>query len=396
MQRYFDMGAIKQKKGPIRLRAKKLKDGSQSLYLDYYSGGVRKYEFLKLYLVPGRSAQNDETLRTAEAYKAQKIVELQNGEYGFSNSRILSKMNFVEYMRSLSAEAKKRGTSTYQTYDNGINHFIQYAGENVEIGKIDKDFCKGFVAYLKKAVTLPPKRNDRKPIKKKNFTPKPLSPHTQYDYFGIFTAALNKAVREDIIKFNPVSKMEPKDKPSKPASNRSYLTMPEVRALAAVTPQNDYEKAILPAFLFSCFCGLRLSDVEELTWGRIKTMSDGSKQVDLTQVKTKEKLYLPLSDNALKVMPAKGQAKESDKVFNLPKRCMIQKYLRKMIERAGIDKPITFHCARHTFATLDLAYGADLYTVSKLLGHKRVTTTQVYAKIVDESKRKAVDLIPAL
>ena len=241
------MGAIKQKKGPIRLRAKKLKDGSQSLYLDYYSGGVRKYEFLKLYLVPGRSAQNDETLRTAEAYKAQKIVELQNGEYGFSNSRILSKMNFVEYMRSLSAEAKKRGTSTYQTYDNGINHFIQYAGENIEIGKIDKDFCKGFVAYLKKAVTLPPKRNDRKPIKKKNFTPKPLSPHTQYDYFGIFTAALNKAVREDIIKFNPVSKMEPKDKPSKPASNRSYLTMPEVRALAAVTPQNDYEKVILPA-----------------------------------------------------------------------------------------------------------------------------------------------------
>ena len=75
---------------------------------------------------------------------------------------------------------------------------------------------------------------------------------------------------------------------------------------------------------------------------------------------------------------------------------MIQKYLKKMIERAGIDKPITFHCSRHTFATLDLAYGADLYTVSKLLGHKRVTTTQVYAKIVDESKRKAVDLIPAL
>lgn len=129
---------------------------------------------------------------------------------------------------------------------------------------------------------------------------------------------------------------------------------------------------------------------------KIKTMSDGTRQVDLTQVKTKEKLYLPLSDNALKVMPERGKAKDSDSVFNLPKRCMIQKYLKKMIERAGIDKPITFHCSRHTFATLDLAYGADLYTVSKLLGHKRVTTTQVYAKIVDESKRKAVDLIPAL
>lgn len=67
-----------------------------------------------------------------------------------------------------------------------------------------------------------------------------------------------------------------------------------------------------------------------------------------------------------------------------------------MIARARIEKKITFHCARHTFATLDLAYGADLYTVSKLMGHKRITTTQIYAKIVDESKRKAVDLIPAL
>lgn len=394
------MRTAKQSKEPIRLREKQLKDGSKSLYLDYYFNGVRKYEFLKLYLVPPRTPvdkdKNAETLRTANAYKAQKIVELQNGEFGFSNARVRSQMNFVEYMRALSAEAKKRGTSTYQTYDNGINHFIAYAGENVEIGHIDKTFCLGFVAYLKRAKTLPPKRNDRKPIKKKNFTPKPLSPHTQYDYFGIFTAALNKAVREDIIKFNPVSKMEPKDKPSKPASNRQYLTMQEIRSLAALTPENAYEKAVLPAFLFSCFCGLRLSDIEALTWGKIKTMSDGTKQVDLTQIKTQEKLYLPLSANALKVMPEEGKAKYSDLVFNLPKRCMIQKYLRIMIARAGIEKNITFHCARHTFATLDLAYGADLYTVSKLMGHKRITTTQIYAKIVDESKRKAVDLIPAL
>ncbi len=190
--------------------------------------------------------------------------------------------------------------------------------------------------------------------------------------------------------------MEPEDKPSKPASNRQYLTMQEIRSLAALTPENAYEKAVLPAFLFSCFCGLRLSDIEALTWGKIKTMSDGTKQVDLTQIKTRGKLYLPLSANALKVMPEKGKAKYSDLVFNLPKRCMIQKYLRIMIARAGIEKNITFHCARHTFATLDLAYGADLYAVSKLMGHKRITTTQIYAKIVDESKRKAVDLIPAL
>ena len=121
---------------------------------------MRQYEFLKLYLVPERSGvekdKNAETLRTANAYKAQKIVELQNGEFGFSNARLRCQMNFVDYMRSLSKKAKERGTSTYQTYDNGINHFIKYAGDQVEIGSIDKEFCMGFVSYLKRAKTLPP------------------------------------------------------------------------------------------------------------------------------------------------------------------------------------------------------------------------------------------------
>ncbi len=70
--------------------------------------------------------------------------------------------------------------------------------------------------------------------------------------------------------------------------------------------------------------------------------------------------------------------------------------LRTLVKKAEISKHVTFHVARHTFATLTLSYGADLYTVSKLLGHSNVRTTQIYAKIVDESKRKAVNMIPKL
>ena len=74
----------------------------------------------------------------------------------------------------------------------------------------------------------------------------------------------------------------------------------------------------------------------------------------------------------------------------------ITKRLAKWINTANITKRITFHCARHTFATLLLTFGTDIYTVSKLLGHRNITTTQVYAKIIDTKKQTAVETIPKL
>ena len=94
-------------KEPIRLRTKRLSNGNLSIYLDFYRNGVREYEFLKLYLIPeknkGDKMQNEETLRTANAIKAQRIVALQNEEYGFSMGN-KAKVNFIEYMR-LQAES---------------------------------------------------------------------------------------------------------------------------------------------------------------------------------------------------------------------------------------------------------------------------------------------------
>ena len=114
--------------------------------------------------------------------------------------------------------------------------------------------------------------------------------------------------------------------------------------------------------------------------------------------KTGKSITIPLSDNALKWLPEReGNLPESRIFYKLPDQVNnADVRLRTLIKKAGISKHVTFHVARHSFATLTLTYGADLYTVSKLLGHANIRTTQVYAKIVDESKRKAVNLIPKL
>ncbi len=393
-------------KEPIRLRAKRLSNGNQSLYLDYYHKGTRQYEFLKLYLIPERTdadrAQNEETMRSATAYKSTKIIELQNNQLGFNNTRLRGRVNLIDYLRSLAAAHKQAGRiNTYNNYASAINHLIQYAGRNTEIAAVDKAFCLGFIKYLKSAKALVPEkllyqRNKGKTLDTitHNSTPKALVPNTQFNYFAVLDTALNAAVRDELITVNPISRINPKDKLKRSAPDRCYLTFDEVKRFAAAPTVTVREEHAARAFLFSCFCGLRMSDIAALTWAQIKPQSDNTLQVELTQVKTKQQLYLPLSSNAVKFLPPRPAGATTEKIFKLPSRYTISQTLNNVARRAGIDKHVTFHVARHTFATLDLAFGADLYTVSKLLGHTKITTTQIYAKIIDESKRKAVDLIP--
>ena len=114
--------------------------------------------------------------------------------------------------------------------------------------------------------------------------------------------------------------------------------------------------------------------------------------------KTKKDVYIPLSENALAWLPERGDMPDEARIFYLlpDQSGNADARLRTLVKHAGITKKVSFHVARHTFATLTLTYGADLYTVSKLLGHCNIRTTQIYAKIVDENKRKAVNLIPKI
>lgn len=275
------------------------------------------------------------------------------------------------------------------TYTNLINHLIEYRGQNTLVKDVNKDYLYGFVLYLKTA-----RRKYTRYIS--HDKEKTLSPGTQLTYFNLLRSVLNAAVRDDLLVSNPAKKLSCSQKPKATDPDRCFLTFDEVKALIDNPLPKKRQNIICKAFLFCCFCGLRFSDVSSITWSQVQHLQDGSCQLELIQKKTKSRLYLPLSKNALSFMPDKGCSSENERVFDLPPYWDVNKVLFKWAEKAGMKKHITFHVSRHTFATMALYYGADLYTVSKLLGHSSINTTQIYAKVVDESKRNAVNLIPKI
>jgi integrase len=172
---------------------------------------------------------------------------------------------------------------------------------------------------------------------------------------------------------------------------RDYLTIEEVDKLVNTPCRRDDVR--LP-FLFACFCGLRVSDIERLKWKDI--IHDGEKtRAEVIQKKTGTTLYLPLSQHALEFLP-KPEGAPDEHIFHVPDLHTVGKYLSRWANDAGITKKLTMHVGRHTFATMTLTTGTDLYTTSRLLGHSSVETTQVYGKIIDSKKQKAVFLIDKL
>ncbi len=393
MNRKGEDGLIKE---PIKLRFKQLKDDNQSIYLDCYVNGIREYKFLNLYLRPDNSRENKmwnkEQLRLANAIKAQYIIDIQNGEFGFKDRNRTRKLSFLTYCEDMAAEYEANGqTSCAVLMRSAVKRMTAYKGKNITFNHIDKEFLIGFIEYLNSDI-----RDFDKESKDKKRKPKPLSEVYKEALFARIMVALNKAERDGIIVKNPGKDIDRKLKPHAEQKSRCYLTLDEIQKIidTEYKPDND----IKPAFLFCCFSGLRYSDVQKLTWGEITVSLEGYAQIETNMQKTGKDITIPLSDNALKWLPERTDQTSASRIFyKLPDQVTnADVRLRTIIKKAGITKHVTFHVARHTFATLTLTYGADLYTVSKLLGHSNIRTTQIYAKIVDESKRKAVNLIPKL
>ena len=369
-------------KEPIKLRVKYLANGNKSIYLYMYMNGKRKYEFLKLYIIPEYNksdrVRNSETLKLANAIKAQRIIELQNQSHGFKINKT-SHIKLTDYIQSV-AEKKSENEVRKTVLHAVVYHLRRYNPNDIQLSRIDKDYILGFLDYLKTAKQTHTKKE------------KLLHVNTQVYYYKMLRYCLNYAVSEELISANPMNKIKNEEKPHKHRTEREYLTIDELRKLAQ-TP--FYNGLLKKAFLFSCFCGLRHSDIIALTWGDIEMDDDGNSRLYIIQKKTKEAISLPLSQEAIKQLPKREDAKEDDIIFKkLITLGRTNEILPKWAEQAGIKKHITFHTARHTHATMLLTLGVDLYTVSKLLGHTNIQTTQIYAKLVDESKKKAIDLIP--
>lgn len=378
-------------KEPVIIRFKDLAKGNKSIYLDIYRDGERKKEYLKLYLIPERPGveadkiTNQITLDAANAIKARRIKEIIGGEAGIKDraGKYLSLLDWMQQRQDRADKAardagRKRSNTAegIKTTAAHLRRFIDaaYKGRAVTLAQVDKDFCAGFAAYLKDT---------------RRQWGGTLSQNTSALYYTNFEAALNEAYKKGLISTNPAALVEESEKPQAQPAERDYLTAEELKALAAAKCPNEQVKA---AFLFSCFCGLRLSDIEGLTWDAIRQDGD-TWRLETRMQKTRQIIYLPLSIAARRYLPERAEKGPESLVFDLPKRVTTQCDIRTWVKRAGIEKNISFHCARHTFATLALTQGADLYSISKLLGHTNVTTTQIYATIIDQRKQDAANLL---
>lgn len=348
----------------IHLREKLLADGRRSLYLDIYHNGKRRYEFLNIYLdkdTPANRLANREKRQTAVMVRNRVENELVQGRYGFERShrRATSFFAFVEKL----ADTKSPGTRLI--WMNLLRHLRKYTGDqDASFNQITKEWIEGFREYLLSG----------------------LSANSASTLFSVLKTALNDAVRNEIIGSNPMLRIPRKDHVKRPETRLRYLTFEELQQLAG-KPCPDEE--VGRAFLFACYSGLRLSDVERLTYGNIR-----SGRIEFSQQKTKSKEYVDLSAQAIALLGEIGEPDEQ--VFHLPGRDKIGRVLKAWAASAKIQQRITFHCSRHTYATLLLTYDVDLYTVSKLLGHKSIQATQVYAKIIDRKRKEAVGKLPAL
>jgi integrase len=214
----------------------------------------------------------------------------------------------------------------------------------------------------------------------------PLAENSKVSYFNKFKACINQAVEDRIIAHNPLRGIEGFKVEEK---ERVYLTLEEVKAMAATECNYPWLKR---AFMFSCLTGLRKSDIEKMTWSEVRQQGEFTRIV-FKQKKTGGQEYIDLNPQAVEYMGERQQP--DDLVFSgFHYSALVNLELKRWAMRAGIQKPVTFHSGRHTFAVLMLDLGADIYTVSKLLGHKEIHTTQIYAKVMDKKKQEAAMLIP--
>lgn len=365
-------------KEPIRLREQLLADGRKSLYLDTYHNGKRTYKFLKLYLLPGRDVdsrmQNERALAQANAIKNAMIQDLTYKIAGIKDNTHKAQMAFSDWMQVYADNVRRNKTESAALWSARCAAEVEGFDNTTSLADVDKEWIFNFMQHL---TTRKAHNTDKKHITKS----------TMFLYLCYVRAALNYAVRESIIPKSPFKGIT-RHSLSIEEHKREYLTVDEIKRLIKAPCSNETVKK---AFLFSCFSGLRFYDIKSLRWKDIVKTSTHW-QVEIIQYKTGVELYLPLGMNARKWLPERpADAADTDMVFPTLTRYYHQS-LGTWTKSAGITKDVSFHVARHAFATLCLTAGVDIYTTSQLLGHTTIRHTQRYARIINSKKEEAVSM----
>lgn len=384
----------------VKLRQKAISGKRQSLYLDFYppilhpeTNELTRREFLGLYinsesfidekgktkkiaLSPLDKQHNKENLQLAEQIRQKRENHINKPEIytGYEKEQLKIKekgeKNFVEYFKQL---ADKRKASNYDNWVSAYAYLEKFTKGVLKFADLNEKFCNDFKEYL-----LTTKSN-----KSSKTT---LSQNSALSYFNKVKAALKQAYKDGFLITDLNSKVE---QIKQAETQRNFLTIEELNKLIKTNCQNPLMKS---AALFSALTGLRFSDIQKLVWSEIEYIKDNGYFLRFKQQKTKGAEMLPIAKQAYDLL---GERKEpNDQVFSgLTYSAYSNKHLYQWIGAAGITKEITFHCFRHTYATIQLSKGTDIFTVSKMLGHRELKTTQIYAKIIDQTKREAANKI---
>lgn len=378
----------------ITLRQKNLENGHTSLYLDIYDSGKRKFEFLSLYLMPEvddyTKARNEETLQRAHQIRADRIL----------HPETIPEAGHLMVVREIPGDNSPEVINWLQTYIEWVSDNPEYSTAvvrqtrylqerlrefltakcrpHITLRKFDRNWLKAFFLWL---------RNDYVPQKYVRMDARPLSGGSLRNMQQRIVAVLNKAVRCGIIHANPFYQLEKSDTFAKPkTASKLFLTPDELKRFMASEAACPTVAETQRAFGFACLTGLRISDIRALRWSDIKR-SEESGQLVIVQKKTKSLNAVPICSTAIGWLPERGK---DDRVFHLVAHANVDAALKRIAKRAGIGKNISFHTARHTFATLIQAATGDIETTKKLMGHRSLKSTAVYADVLTEEKVKAI------
>ncbi len=358
----------------VSIRTKSICKGTKlSIYLEFnppyidLKGAETRYEFLNIekYANPANEVQmkhNAMIDEIAETIRCDRYIQIIKKDYSSIIRNNLDE-SFLDYFIE---NCEFYGIK----YQCCLKHFRKYCNDKCIFRDITVSYCEKFGRFL---------LHENGWCKKTK-----LSTNTAAAYFNVFLSVVNMAYKDGIIKVNVASEVNRiKWKHDQP---KEYLNPKEISRIEKITRKDLI--TVKQACLLSIYTGLRRADVLNLRWSDVHIKSKQKSSLCITICKTKVPFSIPLSSSARELLlsiPQKDQFVFPDLTIST-----LIDGVKELIKEAKIEKHITFHCFRHTFAMTLLNKGVDIYTISKLLGHQSVANTQVYAKLSNEQLRHVV------